>query len=438
MVINSNDGSVAGDDFEQSISSKEPDTYQILRQIIQNEPISTSTYWQGYLLLPPAHTYTYDTQLKTSIIKTDLTSLKAQRPHANEDPFELITAHISEVHKNNNNGKIVVRFSGGVDSTCLLLAAIEVAGKDHVIAITWLDDKCSANEDKNTSIALCNSMNVKHLLFKLEPQDFFQNINPTDHFCINPSMASDQVFKNERDFISSRLGDEYIILDGHGGDHLFLDPIPTIAFQHPIREKRLLKGIEVATTISRLTGSSIYETLTHNRNQRANETDRLNYFFNIQISSQPKQEPPKTLVDEHVQAIAQAISQNSTDSTLKKPGNIFYPFTSKIMIEYALTQDPYTMFNERDTRAPLKLAIRKKYPWIQLRSDKGHITGAYQKALKLHQTAILNKIRNSWLAQQNIINMPNIERSITHSTMGLGGIEKNLLKIICACLIKAN
>jgi len=436
VVIDSSDGSIVGDDFKHSISNKAPDTYQIFRQIIQDAPLSTATYWQGYTLLPPAHTYTYDNVLKTSTIKTNLTNLQNQRPHANEDPFDLITTYIAEEHEKNKPKKLVVRFSGGVDSTCLLLAAIDVVGKDCVIAITWIDERCSANEDRNAATDLCNSLKVKHLLFKLEPQDFFQDVNPSDHFYINSGMASDKVFKKENDFLCSRLGDGYIILDGHGGDHLFLDPVPSIAFRHPIRERRLIKGLKVAAKISKLTGSSIYETLTYDKKQQDNETDRLSYFFNTQLSSRPGPEKPKNLVEEHIQAIAQAVFQNSTSSALNKSGNIFYPFTSKKMIEHALTHDPYNMFNEWNTRIPLKLAVRKKHPEIRLRSDKGHITGAYQKALKLHQTALLSKLRSSWLAQENIINMPNIEHSISHSSMGLGGIEKILLKIICASLIK--
>jgi hypothetical protein len=147
-------------------------------------------------------------------------------------------------------------------------------------------------------------------------------------------------------------------------------------------------------------------------------------------------EKPKSLVEEHVQAITQAVFQNSISSTLNKFNNIIFPFTSQKIIEYALTQNPYSMFNESETRLPIKRAFRKKHPNILLRRDKGHITGAYQKALKLHQKDIIKKLRSSWMTQENIINMPNIENSINRSAMGFGGVEKNLLKIICASLIK--
>jgi asparagine synthetase B (glutamine-hydrolysing) len=348
----------------------------------------------------------------------------------------LIIDYIAEEHNKNKHGELVVRFSGGVDSTCLLLAAIEVAGKDHVTAITWFDEKCSANNDRNTATALCNTLDVNHILFKLEPEDFFQEVNPTDHFCINSSMASEQVFKRERDFIFSQLGHEFIVLDGHGGDHLFLDPVPSVAFQHLIREKRFFKGFNIAATISKLTGSNLYQTLTQNRRQRNNETDQLRYFFNSQFLPRRGAEKPKSLAEEHVQAITQAIFQNSTSSTLNKFNNIIFPFTSQKIIEYALTQNPYSMFNESETRLPIKRAFRKKHSNIPLRRDKGHITGAYQKALKLHQKDIIKKLRSSWMTQENIINMPNIENSINRSAMGFGGVEKNLLKIICASLIK--
>ncbi|WP_332761595.1 asparagine synthase-related protein [Pseudomonas koreensis] len=436
IIIDSSIGSIVSGNFEQSIFNKEPDRYQIIRQLTQDEPVLMPTYWQGFLMLPPSHTYTYDAKLKTSTIETNLTHLQDQHPFANQDPFELIIDYIAKEHIKNKHEKLVVRFSGGVDSTCLLLAAIEVAGKDHVTAITWFDEKCSANNDKNTATALCKTLEVNHILFKLEPEDFFQEVNPTDHFHISSSMASEQVFKKERDFILSQLGDEFIVLDGHGGDHLFLDPVPSAAFQHLIREKRFFKGFSIAATISKLTGSNLYQTLTQNRRKQNNEADQLSYFFNTKCLPQRKAIKSKSLAEEHVQAIAQAVFQNSMSSTLNKFGNIIYPFTSQKIIEYVLTQDPYSMFDESETRLPLKRAFRKKYPHILLRRDKGHITGAYQKALKFHQKDIISKLRSSWMSQEDIINMPNIENSINRSALGFGGVEKNLLNIICASLIK--
>ncbi|WP_277761389.1 asparagine synthase-related protein [Pseudomonas sp. A34-9] len=436
IVIDNSSGSIMSGKFEQSIFNKEPDRFQIIRQLTQDDPVSTATYWQGLIMLPPSHTYTYDTKLKTSTIETNLTHFQDQPLFANQDPFELIIDYIAKEHNKNNYRKLVVRFSGGVDSTCLLLAAIEVAGKDHVTAITWFDEKSSANNDRNTATVLCNTLDVNHILFKLEPEDFFQDVNPADHFHINSSMASEQVFKKERDFIFSQLGDEYIVLDGHGGDHLFLDPVPVVAFQHLIREKRFFKGFNIAATISKLTGSNLYQTLTQNRRQRNNETDQLSYFFNSQFLPRRGAEKPKSLAEEHVQAIAQAVFQNAISSTLNKFANIIYPFTSQKIIEYALTQDPYSMFDENETRLPIKRAFRKKHPNILLRRDKGHIKGAYQKALKFHQKNIISKLRSSWMSRENIINMPNIENSINRSAMGFGGIEKYLLQIICASLIK--
>lgn len=436
IVIDSSIGRIMSDSFEQSISKKEPDRYQIIRQLTQDEPVLTPTYWQGLIILPPAHKYTYDTKLKTSTIETNLIHLQDQHLFKNQDPFELIIDYIAKEHIKNKHEKLVVRFSGGVDSTCLLLAAIEVAGKDHVTAITWFDEKCSANNDRNTATALCNTLEVNHILFKLEPKDFFQEVSPTDYFQINSSMASEQVFRKERDFILSQLGNEFIILDGHGGDHLFLDPVPSAAFQQLIRGKRFFRGFNIAATISKLTGSNLYQTLTQNRRQQHNETDQLSYFFNKTFLPRKGAEKPKSLAEKHVQAIAQAVSQNSMSTTLNKFGKIIYPFTSQKIIEYALTQDPYSMFDESETRIPLKRAFRKKHPHILLRRDKGHITGAYQKALKFHQKDIISKLRSSWMNKENMINMPNIENSINRSAMGFGGVEKNLLNIICASLIK--
>lgn len=436
VLIDKADGNIITEDHTRIILNKKPDKDEILRQISYDEKIPTSSYWNGIILLPPGCTYIYDLNLQSSNIKINLLDQTNTYPSAIDDPLEILISFVSQEYKNNNCEKLVVRLSGGVDSTCLLLAAIEVAGPDRVTAITWIDEQCSANKDRKSAIALCKTLKINHLLFKFEPDYFFQDILPENHFLIDPGMASDHAFKKERDFISNHLFDRYIVLDGHGGDHLFLDPVPSTAYHDLLKNMKFIEGFKIAAMVSKLTGSSIYETITRDRQQRNYETDRRSHFLNTQFLQTQNFKAPKNLAEERLQTIAQAMYQNAMNSTTSKDFKIVYPFTSQQMVEYGLKQNPYNMFSDCDTRLPLRNSIKEKHPNIILRRDKGHITSAYQKALKHHEKNILSKLRQSWLAQENLINMPHVEQAITRSTLGLGGIEKILLKIICTSLIK--
>jgi pyridinium-3,5-biscarboxylic acid mononucleotide sulfurtransferase len=70
-------------------------------------------------------------------------------------------------------GKIVVAFSGGVDSTFLLAAAVRAVGADNVMAATAVSATLTG-EEKEEAVALGKSLGVEHAL--LETHEFTQDI----------------------------------------------------------------------------------------------------------------------------------------------------------------------------------------------------------------------------------------------------------------------
>ncbi len=433
IVINKSNGKIVADNDQAKILDKD----EILRQISFEEKITTSSYWENCLLLPPGCTYTHDQKNNTDNIKINFPHQESIDSNETPDPFNILLTCIAEEHQRNGHCKIVVRLSGGVDSTCLLLAAIEIAGADNIIAITWTDEKSSSNNDRNAATALCRKLNVKQLLFKFEPHYLFQSIEPGDHLFLHAGMASDKVFEKEREFLNYKLNEDYIVLDGHGGDHLFLDPVPAAAFHDLLRNKNFFQAVKIAAMVAKLSGASLYETMVSERKQRNHENLLRNHFLNVKTPPSLNIEQPKNLSDEHIQAVAQALCQNASSLfSNKQKIKVVYPFTTKRMVDYVLKQNPYDMFNHHEVRVPLKKSVKIKYSDIPLRSDKGHITGAYQRALRLHEEKILSSLRGSWLAKERLINVPNIEKALKRSMMGIGGMEKLLIKVICASLIK--
>lgn len=412
------------------------DKAQILYQIAYSDRLQTNSYWENLSTLAPGCTYTHNPKNGKSIIKTHLLEEKTKYPNGTDDPFRIVTECIRDAYHNFNYDNLVVRLSGGVDSTCILLAAIEVLDTSRIIAITWTDANSSANRDLIAATELCKKFKIKQLIFKFEPEHFFQEILPQDHFHINIGMATDKLFEKEKDFISSSLTGSYLVLDGHGGDHIFLDPVPAVAYQHALKNYQILKSVKTLAIISKLNGASLYETLSNSRKQATYEDIQRKALITPELIPPHRPKKPKTMNEEHAEIIAQATYQNATTQTLNRGLNILHPFTCQQMIEYVMRQDPYRMFNELHSRALLRRSVNQKFPSVHLRTDKGHITSAYQNALRHHEDRILSTLTASWLAKDKLINMSYIEKSIRHSSLGIGGVNHTLLKIICTSLIK--
>ena len=60
-------------------------------------------------------------------------------------------------------GPSVVAFSGGVDSTLLLLAAIEALGRENVVAVT-ADSATLTEDERCRALKIAKEMNVRHML----------------------------------------------------------------------------------------------------------------------------------------------------------------------------------------------------------------------------------------------------------------------------------
>lgn len=412
------------------------DKEQILYQIAYNGEPHKSSYWEKLSILPPGCTYTHNLTNNKSVTASHLLEFKTKLTDKTHDPFEILIQCIRESQQSCRYDNLVVRLSGGVDSTCILLAAIEVMEPNQIIAITWADTNSSANRDLIAATELCKKFCIKQIVFRFEPEYFFQEVLPQDHVYINVGMATDKIFEKEKEFISSSVDGSYLVLDGHGGDHMFLDPVPAVAYQHALKNHQIFRAVKTLVMISKLNGASLYETLSNSRRQENYDRTQRKALFTAPLIQSHKTIKPETMDAESARIVAQAIYQNATTQTLNRGLNILHPFTCQPMIEYAIRQDPYRMFNEHNSRVLLRRAVNQKYPSVNLRSDKGHITSAYQNALRHHEDRILSTLTSSWLAKDKIINMPYIETAIRHSSLGFGGVDQTLLKIICTSLIK--
>ena len=100
-----------------------------------------------------------------------------------------------------------VAFSGGADSTCVLMLACEFLGADNVTAYTCSDSHIFRYEIENAAM-LCEMLGVRHVMFSADlPQEFF-----TDK--INRCYHCKKAILNK----ISALTDADVILDGTNAD----------------------------------------------------------------------------------------------------------------------------------------------------------------------------------------------------------------------------
>jgi len=78
--------------------------------------------------------------------------------------------------------KVIVAFSGGVDSTFLLNVCVDVLGSENIIAVTAVSDSYTTDELKYAK-SISNMLKVEHIILRTDEMSDSDFINNTPHRC---------------------------------------------------------------------------------------------------------------------------------------------------------------------------------------------------------------------------------------------------------------
>lgn len=355
-----------------------------------------------------------------------------------DDPADLLLKEIEASIRNSDTAtRYVVRFSGGLDSMGILLSLLSLVAPNRILAITYRSLNSSCNEDAVSASLICREFKIPHLILDLLPHHIFGEIESTVIPTLSSRYAAFSFYEYEREKIENITGGNHIVFDGHGGDHVFGERIPVKLISELLKQFRPLEAIRAAQNIARIEGINLLTALNRSRLEQ-NAFDVWVQRYLLEPSLLPTLDAPSSLYQERLSQLEEAIAQVAVSAIVDHHTNVHFPFVGKSMIRYGASLSVKRSFDSRVRRKQYRTSIEKKWGYPIIRTQKGHVTGAYQVALREKKTQIKSLIENGYLARRQILNTSALLTDIEASARGVGGLNSFVMRIITAELLLKN
>ncbi|MDH2534919.1 asparagine synthase-related protein [Acinetobacter baumannii] len=332
-----------------------------------------------------------------------------ERKNHKLDPVESLNLAMEYISTEQN---IAISFSGGLDSTAIIFTIKEKFPYKNIVAFTW-KNKGSSNEDLKHAISICNDLSIQLIILEIKPEHLLQELDKEKH--VIPTYPSTYLASlNFVEYYVTQLdkyfkGQRFTIINGHGGDHIFFETIPLnlLNFDFIINWNKIKD----------------YSLLYSDNYFKLIKSILLNTFnINSKISFENFR---KKLVDE-------AKFQTST-TFIKLPEhiNIFFPFVTPEMITCGENYSLFDSFNEKFTRIHFRNSFYNKFNSQKFfRINKGHMTGAYQRSIKLNYEKFEKILDSSFIFEKKILDKRFLINHMKLSSIGVNGITPQLINLL--------
>lgn len=301
------------------------------------------------------------------------------------------------------SANIAISFSGGLDSTSILYACKKKFPDKNIVAFNWWNKGCS-NNDYYESEKICKNLNIQLIKIEITPDDLISEIDLNEVVISNyplPYLIFINYIKKFINVIKEYYKtDDFIIINGTGGDHIFMESIP-LEYICNLKFNDILKIADIY--------SISYPLI-------------LKKYIKLKLAKYKFND--KNYIE---QTIYESLCQTST-SYLKNSNFFFFPFSTEEMIECSLKYEIKDTFNKFYFRNHFRESLKNHYFSNDFfRINKGSMTGAYQKKLFLNKNKIEQTLNNGFLVNNQIINHNETLKLLHYSSIGVGGVHPKLI-----------
>lgn len=353
--------------------------------------------------------------------------------NASEDPAAILEELLQQEALTERFG---VAFSGGCDSTALLYAAAAVYGVEQPVACTWYFPGGSAHDDAKIASAIADELGVEHFSLTLSEDLLFRPIQRPLPASPSTALAFQAVIYQLAEELSIRTKTQPVtILDGHGGDQIFLDPVPVATLRSTLRNQPSAFARKLRH-YAQLYSVSYIRVLRAIMKPSPNPVNKL---LRDEVSASFRQDRPSLSAARNPIRHAwmqDAISENSYRVICDERAQYLRPFTQYEMLRYALSFPTEELYDKDHTRLPFRQKVAEHYNTTAVfRRRKGSVTGAFQKALWNNKAYLEPLVLDGQLGQWGLINHKNFREVYNRTALGCGGFDYDLLKLLTTALL---
>lgn len=307
---------------------------------------------------------------------------------------------------------VVLELSGGTDSTAIAYA---LAGRKDVLAITWSDPLAPDGSDVGHAKRIAGKLGFEHRIAILSPDALFAL--PSQFEPDRPSVSLFMMAERDR-FVRGATGGHTngVVVNGHGGDHIFLDPPSPVPIVDLLSGGRFREALRYYRTLVQFHGGGVLAPLRYRHVGRGIGRSALSLS------------PGKRL---HHRLVRQACYENAIWSRLGVPYTVIHPFTCPAMLSYALSIAPHEHVGQAQSRQPFRKAMNDYHQTEDFgRVSKGHLTGIFQRAIQLKQDSLAALLEQGIGASYGMYRVDDMRRALEAAALGATDIHPRLMNAL--------
>ncbi len=372
------------------------------------------------------------------------------RVDASQNPYEILKTYLS--HYVSPTEQPVLELSGGLESSSVLLALRAVFPTQPLFCAHYYHGEIGSSNELTHARGV--AQNTQAHLYEIDnrvlpfaPASSVPRVaKPHLRYCL---LAAHQHFANQLNQQENSL-----LVNGHGGDSLFLAPPPCSTLADAALTLRWRRLIPIAMDLALLSRAPLAQVI-----QKAIKSffssspqGKTRSTFNL-LSEAAQQEPldHKAYLHPFLQetkirlpgklyqlflAFLALDDIRAPAYPFKKP--IHYPFLCQPMVEFALSKPSYDHFEGAHNRIILRRAVSAAtgYPHLW-RRNKGETSGIGLLGIHQHKDHVMAMCLEGFLAREGYLNLSQVHTAIQESAKGRNDYFMDLFTIFALeCFIQ--